>query len=70
MAKKVEKEMLIGQLLTLDEGIGPILGGAGMHCLYCPSSQMESLEEAAEVHGIDCDELVNMLNTYLSLKEA
>ena len=38
---------------------------AGMHCLGCPSSQMESLEEAAMVHGLDVDVLVNQINDFL-----
>ena len=42
---KVTKDMLIGQLITLDPNIAPILMRAGMHCLGCPSSQMESLEK-------------------------
>mgnify|MGYP003355536513 CR=1 FL=1 len=42
---KVTKSMLIGELLTVDPNIAPILMRAGMHCLGCPSSQMESLEE-------------------------
>ena len=41
---KVSKDMLIGQLLQVDPNIAPILMRAGMHCLGCPSSQMESLE--------------------------
>ena len=52
---KVSKDMLIGQLLQVDPNIAPILMRAGMHCLGCPSSQMESLEEAAMVHGLDVD---------------
>ena len=39
---KVTKSMLIGELLTVDPNIAPILMRAGMHCLGCPSSQMES----------------------------
>ena len=42
-----------------------ILMRAGMHCLGCPSSQMESLEEAAMVHGLDADVLVNQINDFL-----
>lgn len=68
MAKvsKVSKDMLIGQLLQVDPNIAPILMRAGMHCLGCPSSQMESLEEAAMVHGIDADVLIQQLNDYLA----
>ena len=62
---KVSKDMLIGQLLQIDANIAPILMRAGMHCLGCPSSQMGSLEEAAMVHGLDVDVLVNQINDFL-----
>ena len=62
---KVSKDMLIGQLLQIDANIAPILMRAGMPCLGCPSSQMESLEEAAMVHGLDVDVLVNQINDFL-----
>ena len=62
---KVTKDMLIGQLLQVDANIAPLLMRAGMHCLGCPSSQMESLEEAAMVHGLDVDVLVNQINDFL-----
>ena len=62
---KVSKDMLIGRLLQIDANITPILMRAGMHCLGCPSSQMESLEEAAMVHGLDVDVLVNQINDFL-----
>ena len=62
---KVSKDMLIGQLLQIDANIAPILMRAGMHCLVFPSSQMESLEEAAMVHGLDVEVLVNQINDFL-----
>ena len=62
---KVTKSMLIGELLTVDPNIAPILMRAGMHCLGCPSSQMESLEEAAMIHGLDADVLVAQINDFL-----
>ena len=62
---KVNKKMLIGQLITLDPNIVPILMRAGMHCIGCPSAQMESLEEAAMVHGLDADLLVQQINDFL-----
>lgn len=62
---KVNKNMLIGQLITLDPNIIPILMRAGMHCIGCPSAQMESLEEAAMVHGLDADILVQQINDFL-----
>ena len=42
---------------------------AGMHCLGCPSSQMESLEEACMVHGIPVEKLVSVINEYLAQKQ-
>ncbi len=66
---KVDKDMLIGEILTMDGTIAPILMAAGMHCVGCPSAQGESLEEAAMVHGIDSDTLVTRINEYLANKE-
>ncbi|MEG2350661.1 MAG: DUF1858 domain-containing protein, partial [Hungatella sp.] len=43
---QVSKDMLIGEMVQQDEMIAPMLMRAGMHCLGCPSAQMESLEEA------------------------
>ena len=62
---KVTKNTLIGQLLQIDPNIAAILMRAGMHCIECPSSQMESLEEAAMVHGMDVDVLVQQINDFL-----
>jgi hybrid cluster-associated redox disulfide protein len=42
--------------------------GIGMHCLGCPASQGESLEEACMVHGVDADELVKKINDFLASK--
>ena len=63
---QINKDMLIGALVVMDELIPQMLMGAGMHCLGCPSSQMESLEEACMVHGIDCDDLVSKMNEIMS----
>lgn len=65
----VSKDMLISEVLQINEGMAPILMRAGMHCLGCPSSQMESIEEACQVHGIDADELIGQLNDYLALRD-
>ena len=65
---KVTKEMLIGEIIRMDQGLIPILMASGMHCVGCPSSQGESLEEAAKVHGIPVDVLVSRLNEYLETK--
>ena len=63
---QISKDMLIGELLQKHELIAPMLMRAGMHCLGCPSSQMESLEDACSVHGIDCDALVSGINEVLA----
>ena len=59
---KFDKDMLIGDLLEQAPEKADILIEAGMHCLGCPASQMESLAEACEVHGIDINELLEELN--------
>lgn len=68
---QITKETMIGELLNINiEAAAPVLMGIGMHCLGCPASQMETIEEAAAVHGIDPDELVKMLNDKLAEAEA
>ncbi len=59
---KFTKEMTIGEVLRIDMNAAPVLMDIGMHCLGCPSAQGESLEEAAMVHGISVDELMEKLN--------
>ena len=67
-AVTVTKDMTIGEILNIDIAFAPILMQAGMHCIGCPSSQGESLEEAAMVHGMDCDGLLVAINEYLANK--
>ena len=59
---QISKSTTIGELLIIYPDAAPILMEIGMHCLGCPSAQMESLEEAAMVHGIDSDLLVEKIN--------
>lgn len=68
MAKEINKNMIIAELITIDAGIIPILMAAGMHCIGCPSAQGETLEEACMVHGMDVDDLVATVNEYLKDK--
>ncbi|OON95290.1 MAG: disulfide oxidoreductase [Epulopiscium sp. Nele67-Bin005] len=63
---QVTKEMTIGEILQVDQGVAPILMRAGMHCLGCPSAQHESLADACTVHGMDSDVLLTQLNEYLA----
>ena len=62
---RVNKSTMIGELLQIDQNVAPILLNIGMHCLGCPSSQMETIEQAAMVHGIDPDMLVDEINNFL-----
>ena len=63
---QITKDTMIGELLNIDAEVAPILLEIGMHCLGCPSSQMETIEEAAAVHGYDPDKLVEKINTFLA----
>lgn len=62
---KISKDMIISDIIQIDANLVPILLNAGMHCIGCPSAQGESLEEAALVHGLDPDKLVEDLNGFL-----
>lgn len=68
MAQTVTKDIVIGELILIDRGIIPILMNAGMHCIGCPSSQGETLEEACMVHGMDVNALLKDINDYLATK--
>ena len=58
----ITKDMTIGEILRNKPDVAPILLEAGMHCLGCPSAQAESLEEAAMVHGMDVDSLMDKIS--------
>ncbi|MBQ8953049.1 MAG: DUF1858 domain-containing protein [Clostridia bacterium] len=62
----VNKEMTIGQVLTINRQTAPIFMSFGMHCLGCPVSTGESIQDAAAVHGVDADKLVEELNKFLA----
>ena len=62
---RVTKDTTIGEVIQIDAGVIPILMGAGMHCVGCPSSAGETLEEAAMVHGIDSDMRVEDIERYV-----
>ncbi len=68
MSAVVTKQTLIGEMLQMDIGIANVLMMAGMHCVGCPASQMESLEEACYVHGMNPDMVLEQINKYLAEK--
>lgn len=59
---KISKDTTIGEILKIAPDKANILLEIGMHCLGCPASQAETIEEACEVHGIDVDDLLKKIN--------
>ena len=66
----VTKKYLIGDILDNEIETAQFFLEIGMHCLGCPASRGETIEEACEVHGTDADELVNKINEFLESKES
>ena len=66
---QVSKDVKIGELLMLDPTVAPIFMNIGMFCVGCPASQGETIEEAAFVHGLDPDDLLEEVNRYLKTHE-
>ena len=62
---EITKETTMGQMLEYDMGIAYVLMQCGMHCVGCPSSIGESLEEACIVHGLDADMVMEQIREYL-----
>jgi len=62
----VTKETIIGDVLDFDPEAGQFFLEIGMHCLTCPVSRNESIEDACEVHGTDADALIAKLNAYFA----
>ena len=67
---EITKETTMGQMLEYDMGIAYILMQCGMHCVGCPSSIGESLEEACAVHGLDPEDVLASIQEYLDSREA
>ena len=65
---QINKNMLIGEILELDVETAPFFFEMGMHCLGCPHSRGESIEDACAVHGTDVEELIKNINDYLASK--
>lgn len=65
----ITKDMIIDDVLKLDETLGDIFLGFGMHCIYCHLGMEETIEEAAYVHQVDVDFLVQKLNEAYNQKK-
>ena len=71
----INKDMTVGEVLrscsdAAMDAVVKIFTEMGMHCLGCPASRGETIAEACEVHGVDCDELIEKLNEHLAAKKA
>ncbi len=64
----VTKNSIIGDILDADFDTAPFFMEMGMHCLGCPASRGETIEEACAVHGVDANVLVEKLNAYFNAK--
>ena len=65
----ITKDTIIGDILDADKTTAPFFIQMGMHCLGCPASRGESIEQACAVHGVDCAALVEKLNDHLNKGE-
>ncbi len=64
--KTVTKDTIIGDILDFDKDCSKFFLEIGMHCLGCPASRGETIEQACMVHGANADELIGKLNAYLA----
>ena len=58
----ITKDTIIGEILDIAPQTAPIFYSIGMHCLGCPSSRGETVEEACMVHCVDCEKLLALVN--------
>ncbi len=65
---EVTKESIIGDVLDADKETAQFFLEIGMHCLGCPASRGETIEQACQVHGTDADGLVEKINNFLKNK--
>jgi hybrid cluster-associated redox disulfide protein len=70
MAVTITKDTIIGDILDIAPQTAPLFMEIGMHCLGCPASRGETVEEACMVHGISCDALLEKLNQQVAATEA
>ena len=62
---KITKDTIIGDILTIAPQTAPLFMASGMHCLGCPASRAETVEEACMVHGFDVDDLLEKVNAMI-----
>lgn len=64
--QQITKDTIIGDVLDLDPTTAPYFLEMGMHCLGCPAARGETVEQACQVHGVDCQELIAKINAHLA----
>lgn len=64
----ITKDTIIGEILDIDPTVAPLFFEIGMHCLGCPASRGETVEQACFVHGVDVDELLEQVNAHIAGK--
>ena len=69
MAAKIEKTTIIGDVLDIAPETEPLFMSIGMHCLGCPASRGETVEEACAVHGVDADAFLEQVNHFIEASE-
>ena len=67
--KEITKDTIIGDILTIAPQTAPLFMGIGMHCLGCPASRGETVEEACAVHGVDADAFLEQVNKFIEASE-
>lgn len=65
---KITKDMIVGEVLDIDTGAAKYFFEIGMHCLGCPASRGETIEQACAAHNANVDELIEKLNAYFADK--
>ena len=66
---RIEKTTIIGEVLDIAPQTAPLFMAIGMHCLGCPASRGETVEEACMVHGVDCEAFLKQVNYFIEVSE-
>lgn len=66
---KITKDTIIGEILDIAPETAPVFMSIGMHCLGCPASRGETVEQACTVHGVDVDELLAAINQLIPAEQ-
>jgi hybrid cluster-associated redox disulfide protein len=62
----ITKDTIIGDILNIAPQTAPLFLSIGMHCLGCPASRGETVEQACMVHGVDCEDLLAKVNALIA----